>query len=89
MSSIASIVQRAHLPLSAMLLATALLAHAPTVLAQDDSAAASAVEAKDLSALKKSMEDFTHYVLIGKSDLAIAAAEGVPEISTATDARAQ
>lgn len=77
MSSIASIVQRAHLPLSAMLLATALLAHAPTVLAQDDSAAASAVEAKDLSALKKSMEDFTHYVLIGKSDLAIAAAEGV------------
>lgn len=79
MSSIASIVSRVHLPLSAMLVATALLASAPTVLAQDGASASDGASsaASDLTAIRKGVEDFTHYVLIGKSDLAIAAAEMV------------
>lgn len=74
MSSIASIVHRAHLPLSAMLVATALVASAPTTLAQDGGAAASA-DAGMQEGLKKAIGDFVHYVLIGKADLAQAAAE--------------
>jgi hypothetical protein len=64
--------------MSAMFVATALLAAAPTVLAQDgaDAPATDAAE-KDLTSIRKGVEDFTHYVLIGKSDLAISAAEAV------------
>lgn len=74
MPSIASIVHRAHRPLSAMLVATALVAAAPTTLAQDGGTAASA-DAGMQEGLKKSIGDFVHYVLIGKADLAQAAAE--------------
>lgn len=74
MSSIASIVHRAHRPLSAMLVATALLAGAPTVLAQDG-APATAADAELMRGLRKNVEDFVHYVLIGKGDLARTAAE--------------
>ncbi len=75
MSSTASLVACARLPLSAMLVATALLAPAPTVLAQDDGGAGMSAEAA--ASLQKSLGDFVHYVLIGKPDLAQAAAEGV------------
>ena len=75
MSSTASLVACARLPLSAMFVATALLAPAPTVLAQDDGG--SALSAQAAASLKKSLGDFVHYVLIGKPDLAQAAAEGV------------
>lgn len=73
----ASFFARARLPLSAMLLATAVLA-APSALgnapAQDGSSESAA---KDMSAVAKNLGDFAHYVLIGKSDLAQAAAEAV------------
>jgi hypothetical protein len=73
-SSFASFRSCARLPLSAVLVATALLASAPTTFAQDGAASA-APASKDLSAVKKSLEDFVHYVLIGKADLAQAAGE--------------
>ena len=73
----ASVVSRVRVPLSAMLVATAVLSAAPTVLAgapaQDGADAA--VAQKDLSAVSKSIGDFIHYVLIGKADLAQAAVE--------------
>lgn len=75
MPSTASLVACARLPLSAMLVATALLAPAPTVLGQDDGG--SALSAQAAASLQKSLGDFVHYVLIGKPDLAQAAAEGV------------
>ena len=75
MSSTASLVACARLPLSAMFVATALLAPAPTVLAQDDGG--SALSAQAAASLQKSLGDFVHYVLIGKPDIAQAAAEGV------------
>lgn len=76
-SSFASFRSCARLPLSAVLVATALLAPAPTTLAQDGAAAASAANgsSKDLTAVQKSLEDFVHYVLIGKPELAQAAGE--------------
>jgi hypothetical protein len=73
-SSFASLRTCARLPLSAVLVATALLASAPTTFAQDG-AAASAPAAKDLSRVQKNLEDFVHYVLIGKPELAQAAGE--------------
>ena len=73
-SSFASFRSCARLPLSAVLVATALLAPAPTTFAQDG-ADGTASAAKDLSGVKKSLEDFVHYVLIGKADLAQAAGE--------------
>lgn len=74
MSSIVSIVHRARSPLSAMLVATALLAGAPTVLAQGDAGSAAA-DSESMRGLRKNIEDFVHYVLIGKGDLARSAAE--------------
>jgi len=71
----ASFISRVRLPLSAMLVATAALSVAPTVLAQDGETAAEA--SKDNSAVAKSMGDFVHYVLIGKAELAQAAGEAV------------
>ncbi len=70
----ASFISRARLPLSAMLVATAVLSVAPTVLAQDEAAAETT---KDNSAVAKGVADFIHYVLIGKADLAQAAGEAV------------
>ncbi len=70
----ASFISRARLPLSAMLVATAVLSTAPTVLAQDEEAAETT---QDNSAVAKSLADFIHYVLIGKADLAQAAGEAV------------
>ena len=67
-----------RLPLSGMLLASLLLAGAPSALAasplvaQDDAAAS-----KDLRSIEKGISDFVHYVLIGKADLAQTAAESV------------
>ena len=90
-SSFASFRSCARLPLSAVLVATALLASAPTTFAQDDAASA-APASKDLTAVKKSLEDFVHYVLIGKADLAQAAGEAAlsadvtdAELATAVD----
>ena len=90
-SSFASFRSCARLPLSAVLVATALLASAPTTFAQDGAASA-APASKDLSAVKKSLEDFVHYVLIGKADLAQAAGEAAlsadvtdAELATAVD----
>ncbi len=75
MSLHALIVSRARLPLSAMLVATSLLTVAPTTFAQSDAAAAETKQ--DLSGVSKSFQDFVHYVLIGKADLAQAAGEAV------------
>lgn len=67
-----------RLPLSGMLLASLLLAGAPSalaaspVVAQDDAAAS-----KDLRSIEKGISDFVHYVLIGKADLAQTAAESL------------
>lgn len=68
---------RLRLPVTAMLVATSLLAAAPTALAQDGSGSADSAGAKDLGSVRKSLEDFVHYVLIGKADLATAAGEAV------------
>jgi len=68
-----SFLSRVRLPLSAMLVATAALSAAPTVLAQDGSDAGASE--KDLTGVAKSIGDFVHYVLIGKADLAQAAGE--------------
>ena len=76
----ASFLTRARLPLTAMLFATAVLAAAPTVLAQGaagGTADAAGQSSKDLSGVSKSFQDFVHYVLIGKADLAQAAGEAV------------
>ena len=93
MSSNASLstllVARKHLPIAA-LLATALVGLAPTALAvgvraadarQDEAATTSA----NLAEVRKAVDDFTHYVLIGKADLAQAAGEKLLAMS-ATDA---
>ncbi len=80
MSSHVSLASTVRFPFTAMLVAAA-LAGAPTVLAnasamhvaQDGGAA----EGKDLSAVSKNFQDFIHYVLIGKADLAQAAGEAV------------
>ena len=83
MSLNASLVSRVRLPLSAMLVATAVLAAAPTLLAAPSArvgtqdGGAPAAQAKDLSGVAKSFQDFIHYVLIGKADLAQAAGEAV------------
>jgi hypothetical protein len=79
---------RARRTLSTMLVATGLiatgfLATAPTALAQDESASGGGQ--RDLTGVSKSLSDFVHYVLIGKADLAQAAAEAVLSAS-ATDA---
>lgn len=80
-SSFASFRSCARLPMTAALVATALLASAPTTFAQDDAASAApeakASASKDLTAVQKSLENFVHYVLIGKADLAQAAGEAV------------
>jgi hypothetical protein len=75
----ASVASRVRVPLSAMLVATAVLSVAPTVLAQDGSDGGSGASAsqKDLSGVTKGIGDFVHYVLIGKVDLAQASAEAV------------
>jgi hypothetical protein len=75
----ASVASRVRVPLSAMLVATAVLSVAPTVLAQDGSDGGSGASAsqKDLSGVTKGIGDFVHYVLIGKADLAQASAEAV------------
>ena len=73
-----------QLPLAAALLATTLLSAAPSVLTQDEAApeASAAVSAADTAALKKHVDDFIHYILIGKVDLAQAAGEAVLAGST-------
>lgn len=75
MSLQASFVSRVRLPLSAMLVATAVLSIAPSVLAQDGEGTTAGD--KDLSGVSKGVQDFIHYVLIGKPDLAQAAGEAV------------
>lgn len=75
MSLQASFVHCVRLPLSAMLVATALLSAAPTALAQDGGTASE--NSKDMTGVSKAFQDFVHYVLIGKADLAQAAGEAV------------
>jgi hypothetical protein len=70
-----SVLSRARVPLAAILLATGAAAHGMNAPAQDGSD--SSESQKDLSALTKGFGDFIHYVLIGKADLAQAAAESV------------
>jgi hypothetical protein len=66
-----------------MLVATAVLAAAPTLLAASSARVGNQdggtpeAQAKDLSGVAKSVQDFIHYVLIGKADLAQAAGEAV------------
>ncbi|MDI9403720.1 MAG: hypothetical protein QM516_07595 [Limnohabitans sp.] len=55
-----------------MLVATALLAGAPTVFAQAGGQAAVATDG-----VRKNIDDFIHYVLVGKADMAQAAGEAV------------
>lgn len=79
---------RLHAPFAVALVATGLGAAglvglAPTVLAQDSAVAA---EAADTTAVRKNFEDFVHYILIGKVDLAQAAGESVLS-ATVTDAQ--
>lgn len=82
----------ARLSASAVLVALALLAPAPTTFAQDGGNSSTASQ-KTLAAIQKKVEDFVHYVLIGKADLARAAAEAAlsssstdTELATAVDA---
>ena len=73
-----------QMPLAAALLATTLLSAAPSVLTQDEAApeASAAVSSADTAALKKHVDDFIHYILVGKVDLAQAAGEAVLAGST-------
>jgi hypothetical protein len=68
---------RKQLSIVAALLATSLLAGAPSALAQDEGAsgATGAAATADTAAVRKNLDDFVHYVLIGKPDLAQAAGE--------------
>jgi hypothetical protein len=70
---------RKQLSIAAALLASSLLGAAPTALAQDDNAAGAtgAAASTDTAAVRKNLDDFIHYVLIGKADLAQAAGEAL------------
>jgi DNA-directed RNA polymerase subunit F len=70
---------RKQLSIVAALLATSLLAGAPSALAQDEGAsgATGAAATADTAAVRKNLDDFVHYVLIGKPDLAQAAGEAL------------
>ncbi|MEY2794495.1 MAG: hypothetical protein RIR10_211 [Planctomycetota bacterium] len=73
------LVSRKQLSIAAALLASSLLGAAPTALAQDDNTAGAtgAAAATDTAAVRKNLDDFIHYVLIGKPDLAQAAGEAL------------
>ena len=80
-----SFLSRVRLPLSATLVATAVLAAAPTTLAGAPVQDGAGASEKDLTGVAKSIGDFVHYVLIGKADLAQAAGDAALS-ATSSDA---
>ncbi len=73
--------------LATILTASVLLAATPTLLAQDgtDTAAAAAADA----AAAQQVENFVHYVLIGKADLALAAGQATLDSGVSDEALAE